>query len=179
MSSIVTIRDIASVIAIIEPGPAPIQTMNIGPRAVLGRALRTTRYGSRTLERKGLHHNNMAMTVPAAVPRRKPAAVSAIDVPAWSSRSPPASMEVNVLSMRPGLLKIKGSIAPHPAAISQAAKKMTRSMMRARWVSRSLRRICSRYRRREGDIPSGIYIKLLPYLVEIFPEGVVVPALHR
>ena len=47
MLRMVTIREMASVITTIAPIPAPIQTMKIGPRAVLGSALSTTRYGSR------------------------------------------------------------------------------------------------------------------------------------
>ena len=74
---------------IIDAVPAPIQTINIGPRAVLGRALSTTRYGSRTLDAKSLHHSPTAMSVPSAVPRVKPAAVSRQDVPTCHPRPVP------------------------------------------------------------------------------------------
>ena len=43
MFRMVTISEMARVMTMMAPGPAPIQTMNMGPRAVLGRALSTTR----------------------------------------------------------------------------------------------------------------------------------------
>jgi len=39
----VTIREMARVITMMDPIPAPIQTIKIGPRAVFGRAFSTTR----------------------------------------------------------------------------------------------------------------------------------------
>ena len=41
--TVVTTREISTAMTMMEPMPAPIQTMSTGPRAIFGRAFSTTR----------------------------------------------------------------------------------------------------------------------------------------
>ena len=75
-SKMLTMREIASVMMMMALGPAPTQTIKIGPRATLGRAFKMTRYGSDTRERNFDHQSRLAISVPATVPSRKPTTVS-------------------------------------------------------------------------------------------------------
>ena len=143
-SRIVTISDMARVMAMMDAGPAPIHTINTGPRAVLGRELSTTRYGSRMRESMGLHHSRIAITVPASVPRVKPITVSRHDAPRCRNSSPEAYRFFSVFQMRDGLLMIKSSIQPCCAAISHSAKK---PISNPSWAS-STQRFCRLRRRR-------------------------------
>ena len=68
--------EMASVMVTMAPVPAPIQTMKIGPRAVLGSAFSTTRYGSAMRAAVSDHHIPMAAAVPSSVPAVKPTTVS-------------------------------------------------------------------------------------------------------
>ena len=72
----VTTRDISKPIMIMLFTPAPNHTMSIGPKAIFGSALSTTRYGSSILARLLLHQRSMAISVPSIVPRMKPTTVS-------------------------------------------------------------------------------------------------------
>ena len=76
--------------AMMDDGPAPIQTMKIGPRAVFGSEFRTTRYGSRSRDRNGLRHNATAISVPETVPRINPTTVSRQETPMCVKSSPEA-----------------------------------------------------------------------------------------
>ncbi len=63
-------------IAIDDEILGPKITMIIGPSATLGIAFRTTRYGSRTRAKSGIHQRNVAIIAPSTVPRMKPTPVS-------------------------------------------------------------------------------------------------------
>ena len=54
----------------------PKITMMIGPSATFGMAFRTTRYGSSTRAKSGIHQRKVAMIAPSTVPRMKPIPVS-------------------------------------------------------------------------------------------------------
>ena len=63
---------IINAIVTIAVVPAPAQIMIIGPSAIFGKALSTTRYGSATARAVSLHHKATAMITPAAVEITKP-----------------------------------------------------------------------------------------------------------
>ena len=87
-SKMLTMREIASVMMMMALGPAPTQTIKIGPRATLGRAFKMTRYGSDTRERNFDHQSRLAISVPATVPSRKPTTVSKQDMPICGKEAP-------------------------------------------------------------------------------------------
>ena len=107
-SKMLTMREMASVMMMMALGPAPTQTIKIGPRATLGRAFKMTRYGSDTRERNFDHQSRLAISVPATVPSRKPTTVSKQDMPICGKRSPFAYKLAMVLRIRAGLAHDKG-----------------------------------------------------------------------
>ena len=83
ISSTVTTSEIAIAIKTMARVPAPARMMITGPRAIFGRLLSTTRYGSLTRDTNGLHHSRIASSTPAAAPSRKPASVSPTVTQMW------------------------------------------------------------------------------------------------
>src|SRR5690606_90106 len=115
---------------IIAKGPAPSHTIKTGPRAILGSAFATTRYGSKTFENVSEFHRITAIKTPAAVPNRKPATVSQSVVNTCVQRLPSIYSLDNVAVIRPGLLNINGPIHFNEAAASHTARKTTSSIIR-------------------------------------------------
>jgi len=72
MSKIVTIKEIARAITIIEPVPEPTHIIMIGPRATFGRLFNTTKNGSKTLDKNLESHKIIAIQKPRAVPPINP-----------------------------------------------------------------------------------------------------------
>ena len=72
ISSIVTIKEIASAITIIELVPEPTQIIITGPRATLGKLFRTTKNGSKTLDKNFESHKIIAILIPSKVPPTNP-----------------------------------------------------------------------------------------------------------
>ena len=122
------------------PAPAPIQTMKMGPSAVLGRAFSTTRYGSKMRAAVSDHHMRMAAAVPSRVPAVKPSTVSRHDTPMWCSSWPERHSDQNVAAMRLGQLTRKPSDRPVRQLSSQ---KPNRPMSSASCQMRT-RRFCRR-----------------------------------
>lgn len=112
-------RDIASVMIIIELVPAPAQTMMIGPKATFGRAFNTTKYGSSTAEIKSDHQRTMAIKAPSTVPKTNPTTVSKQEVPKCKNSVPSFARSIIHSTIREGLLIIKGSITSSCANSSQ------------------------------------------------------------
>ena len=69
---IATIMHIKKVMTIIGLVPIPTQMMIRGPRAIFGRLLRTTIYGSSTFRKVSEHHNIIAATSPAVADIKNP-----------------------------------------------------------------------------------------------------------
>ena len=70
--SIVTTREIASAITIIELVPAPTQIIIIGPRATFGKLFNITKNGSKTLDKNLDSHKIIAIKKPSIVPDKNP-----------------------------------------------------------------------------------------------------------
>ena len=130
--------------AMIDSGPAPIQTMNTGPSAVFGSALSTTRYGSSTRESSSLHHRPMAMSVPKSVPSTKPTTTSRHDVPMCSQSSPEFCRPTSVCTTRDGLLTMKASTQPSRAESSHQPRNAASSRICSASTSRLRRRSARR-----------------------------------
>ena len=76
ISRMVTIKEIARAITIIEVVPEPTQIIMIGPKATFGKLLRTTKNGSNTFDKKFESHKIIAIIKPNIVPPTKPTKVS-------------------------------------------------------------------------------------------------------
>ncbi len=72
---VVTI-EISKAIVIIADVPFPTQNIIIGASATLGRAFKTTKYGSNTLHAVSDDHRNTATITPRIVPKTNPNIVS-------------------------------------------------------------------------------------------------------
>lgn len=97
--------------------------MIIGPSATFGMAFRTTRYGSSTRARSGIHQRKVAIMAPSTVPRMKPTPVSSNVVHMWTKSEPSSHLLRKSSQMLEGELKSKGSIHSFLLAISHSAKK--------------------------------------------------------
>ena len=97
-------------IAIDEEIFGPKITMIIGPSATFGMAFRTTRYGSSTRARSGIHQRKVAIMAPSTVPRMKPTPVSSNVVHMWTQSEPSIHLLRKRSQMLEGELKSKGSI---------------------------------------------------------------------
>ena len=73
----------STVINTIASLPVPNQMMMSGPSAILGRALRTTMYGSMTRRSVSLHQSTSATANPRTTAIAKPASVSQSVTPIW------------------------------------------------------------------------------------------------
>ena len=98
--------------AIIPFALIPTQTIKIGASAVLGRAFRTTRTGSRTLASLSDHHKQIAINSPPSVPITNPTSVSYSEIPKCLKISPVEMYLISKFQIAEGLLKIKSSIIP-------------------------------------------------------------------
>ena len=76
-------RYYVSICCAVEAEPLPNQMMMHGPRAILGRLLRTTMYGSNTRRTVSLHQRSRAMPVPSTTAMTNPTSVSQRVVPMW------------------------------------------------------------------------------------------------
>ena len=76
-----TISPIKTVINTMALLPVPHQIIISGPRAILGKAFNTTKYGSLMRRAASLHQSNRAMVYPKATAIKKPANVSQRVVP--------------------------------------------------------------------------------------------------
>lgn len=78
---IVTIMQIITAISTIALVPEPTQMMMRGPRAILGSAFSTTRYGSAILRAEVDSQSSTAITLPRTMDTAKPMTVSSSVMP--------------------------------------------------------------------------------------------------
>jgi len=71
ISRMVTIKEIARAITIIEVVPEPTQIIMIGPKATFGKLLRTTKNGSNTFDKNLDNHKIIDTQIPRDVPNYK------------------------------------------------------------------------------------------------------------
>ena len=108
----VTVIEVITAITTIPFTLAPTQTIRIGARAVLGRAFKTTRNGSRTFANLSDHQRQMAINSPPSVPIINPTSVSYNEIPKCLKISPFSIYLISKFQIADGLLKKKSSIIP-------------------------------------------------------------------
>src|SRR5699024_8388051 len=118
-----TITQIIAPSVIIDPYPGPNVTIIIGPRATLGKALKTTRYGSMIFENRFEYQRKKANNIPATVPIKKPDNVSKIVILKWYQSEPSRRFVIIICPTREGVLKISGSIQLSRLPTSQKTKR--------------------------------------------------------
>lgn len=152
-------------IAIDEEIFGPKITMIIGPSATFGMAFRTTRYGSSTRARSGIHQRKVAIMAPSTVPRMKPTPVSSNVVHMWTQSEPSIHLLRKRSQMLEGELKSKGSIHSFLLAISHSAKKRMSSKSCKERANHARLRSCFRNCSCSCFILSKS-LQLLPYILE-------------
>src|SRR5690606_11389370 len=157
----------------------PSQTMNTGPKLILGTLLSTTRYGSSTRAQKGDHQSSEATTSPRAVASPKPAMVRQRVAPKCTHKSPPVAICTICCQTRVGWLTMKGFTHPSRAPNSHST---TNAATRSTCVPKTAscrRRRCARYRRWASDPRSDVDIEIPPDVAEVPAEVRGFPHLHR